>query len=372
MKILIYQPRVSYYLGGGEVYPLQTAKFFVKLGHDVTILTTKASYLKESDYFVAYKKNNPGVKIKYLKLDDNYKDIYDIPAGVDWERWDKESLWVSRLAYQYMDKNDFDIIAVHNIIDTLAVPFGKKHILQLHGAPNEINYICKLVLEREKKLIAVSKNVADKWINLGACSNMKIVTNAIDETVFFEKKDEKRDLDLLFVGRLIPIKGVQTIIKSLKILKDKYNIMPKLSIIGQGPYKDELIKLSNDLNLTNQITFKGLVSQSELISSYQRAKIAVLPSYDKEGIMSTLLEAASCKTPTITTKGTSMAEFAKENKNALLVNPNDEEDLAQKIYLLLTDKKLLNKIANNGYKEVLKDYTWLSKAKELIKIYEED
>ena len=100
MKILIYQPRVSYFTGGGEVYPLQNAKFFAKMGHDVTILTTKASFLKSSEYFTNFIKENKNVKIDYLELDENFKYIYDEPAGINWTRWDKESLWVSRLAYQ--------------------------------------------------------------------------------------------------------------------------------------------------------------------------------------------------------------------------------------------------------------------------------
>lgn len=58
IKILVYQPRASYYTGGGEVYSLQNCKFFVKLGHDVTLLTTKSSFIKESDYFIKSKEEN--------------------------------------------------------------------------------------------------------------------------------------------------------------------------------------------------------------------------------------------------------------------------------------------------------------------------
>jgi len=76
MKILIYQPRVSYFTGGGEIYPLQNAKFFTKLGHDITILTTRADFLTPSDYFTNFIKNNKDVKIKYLDLDESFKDIY--------------------------------------------------------------------------------------------------------------------------------------------------------------------------------------------------------------------------------------------------------------------------------------------------------
>ena len=80
MKILVYQPRASYFVGGGEVYPLQNVKFFARLGHDVTLLTTRADYLKQSLYFENFVKENPKVKVEYLELDENYKEIYDTPA----------------------------------------------------------------------------------------------------------------------------------------------------------------------------------------------------------------------------------------------------------------------------------------------------
>lgn len=371
MKILIYQPRVSYYTGGGEVYPLQTAKFFNKLGHDVTILTTQAKYLPVCEYFKKFMKENPGVKIEYLTLDDNYKDIYKDPPGVNWERWDKESLWVSRLGYEFLLKHKYDIVSVHCVIDSLAVPFNQKRIVHLHGAPDELNYTCKLILSKEKSLVAVSKNVADKWIKLGAFEGMKISTNAVDNELYIPNDNIEKNIDLIFVGRLIPIKGLQYTLKALKLLKEKYNLTPNFTIIGDGPYRQYLESLTNELGLKDQIVFKGLVIQENLIRSYQSAKIAAFPSYAKEGIMSTLLEAGSCGVPNITTRGSSMEEFAKDNENALLVEPENEEDLCEKIHMLLTDKELRSKISTNALKTIKEQYSWINKAKELIKIYSE-
>lgn len=371
MKILIYQPRASYYTGGGEVYPLQNAKFFEKLGHDVTVLTTKASFIKESEYFKKFKKENKNVKIEYLELDDNFKEIYERTPGIDWERWDEESLWVSRLAHQYMLNNKYDIVTIHNVIDNLAVPFDYPHVLHLHGSPMEMNYICKLILKKEKNLIAVSEKVKEKWKLLGVENDIGICTNAVDGDMFCYDKNIEKKNDILFVGRLIPIKGVNYILEALKILKEKYNFNPNFSIIGQGPYEEELKKLTKELGLESNVSFLGLVSQEKLIEMYQTSKIAVLPSFEKEGIMSTLLEAASCHTPSITTRGTSMEEFAKKDENALLVNPKDSNDIAEKIYKLLTNEELYNKISNNAYNEVNEKYSWLGKCKELIELYKE-
>ncbi len=372
MKILIYQPRVYYYTGGGEVYPLQNAKFFAKLGHEVTILTTRAKFLQPCEYFEKFAKENPDVKIEYLELDDNFKDIYDVPAGMNQERWDRECIWVARLAYEFLSHHKYDIITVHYVLDALAVPFNCKYALHLHGVPNEISYICKLVLEKQKNLIAVSKNVSQKWIELGAYPNMQISTNAINEEQYQSNPNIKKDIDMLFVGRLVQIKGIQYTLQALKILKTNYSFTPHFTIIGEGPYRQELENFVREFGIEKQVSFCGLVVQDRLLEYYQRAKIAVFPSYEKEGIMSTLLEAASCRVPSITTRGTSMEEFAKDNENALLVNPKDADDLSEKIFLLLNDEKLKEKIATNAYNHVREKYTWLVKAKELIKIYQED
>ena len=57
MNIAIYQPRVSYYVGGGEILPLDHGMFLKKCGHKITIITTRASFIKESEYFKNYKKS---------------------------------------------------------------------------------------------------------------------------------------------------------------------------------------------------------------------------------------------------------------------------------------------------------------------------
>ena len=174
------------------------------------------------------------------------------------------------------------------------------------------------------------------------------------------------------------IKDLEQILKEIGTYHKKAAFVKEIATILTDQYqaklptkRKELEKLVEKLNLSNQVEFKGLVSQQVLIHSYQTAKIAILPSYDKEGIMSTLLEAAGCGTPAITTRGTSMEEFAKNDENALLVNSCDAEDLCKKIYLLIMNKNLYEKISKNALNEVKSKYSWINKAKELIHLYGE-
>jgi len=80
MKIAIYQPRISYYVGGGEVVPLEMAKYFASHGHDVTIVTSKTP-MGFSEYFDSYRRQNHKIKFVYLKPCKSIEWIYKIKPG---------------------------------------------------------------------------------------------------------------------------------------------------------------------------------------------------------------------------------------------------------------------------------------------------
>lgn len=99
MKIAVYQPRISYYVGGGEVVPLQMAKYFSKHKHDVTIVTSHHPE-GNSDYFGSFLKANSNIKTLYLELPKTLKWIYEEKPGTSQLRWDYEAVHVGRLVKQ--------------------------------------------------------------------------------------------------------------------------------------------------------------------------------------------------------------------------------------------------------------------------------
>lgn len=366
MNIAIYQPRVSYFVGGGEVVPLQHAKFFSYSGHQVTIITTRAFFIKPSEYFLNFLKNNPKITIRYIDLPLNLKWIYNENPGKRWIRWDYESFYVGRLASTYFLKNKFDIIAVHYYLDTIVVPPGRKLVLHLHGYPLKSNYMHKLFTLIPTSFISVSLLIKIKWQELVDIKKIYIATNGIDSDYF--SPDEKTSIkyDIIYVGRLIKIKGIFYLIEAIDKLK---KIPLRVAIVGTGPEFKNLQKLVNKKNLNNKVKFLGYVKDIDLPKIYQSSLMGVFPSYAKEGILTTMLEAAACGKPTITTTACSMSEFLKDNYNGLLVKPQNSKELATAIKKLYQDKKMAYRLGKQARKSIESFWSWKKKIKQVEKIY---
>ncbi len=113
------------------------------------------------------------------------------------------------------------------------------------------------------------------------------------------------------------------------------------------------------------IKFQEYLPEEEKNKIYNQSKVCVFPSYAKEGVLTTMLEAASSGRAIITSNCCGMIDFLKDNKNGLLSNPQDESDLAAKIYLLLTNDALRKKLGSQARKDILENWTW---SKTILKI----
>ncbi len=370
MKILIYQPRVSYYVGGGEVVPLEQAKGFRKLGHEVTILTSSAPFIKKSDYYNRFVKENSDIEIIELEIPEELSYIYETTPGTVWKRWDTESLYFSKLALLKVDLDKYDIVAYHNIIDSLSSPIKKPSILHLHGYPEKMNYICDLLLSKVRPVVAVSYLVAKRWVEMTGYDFIPVIQNGID-TLRFSPSETDKKYDLLYIGRIIEVKGIQYIIDALKILKEKQQITPTLAIAGKGDYTQDLEFQVKELGLEDQISFLGYVPDEDLPNLYNSSFVTVLPSYAREGVLTTMLESSACGIPTITTEGTSMTEFLDDRFNGLTTKLKDAESLASSIFEILDDNKLRNTLSENTLKKVREQWPWDVKIRKLECVYEQ-
>jgi glycosyltransferase involved in cell wall biosynthesis len=366
VKIAIYQPRISYYVGGGEVYPMQTAIWLSQRGHDVTILTTRANFITESTYF-KFNVKEYGLKVVYLDIPVSLKWIYDIKPGSDWKRWDLESLYVGKLALNYFNENSYELVAIHNYLDIMGIPQSQKSVSHLHGYPAEANYLHRLIAGMASNYISVSSFIKEKWKDMLSLSNVMVSRNAINTENFKPKKIGKT-IDVFYVGRLIPIKGVEYLLQALRYVDGG-----KLKVVigGNGPEANRLEKMARKLDTPHLIEFVGHIPDEELVDFYNSSKIVVLPSYDREGVMTTMLEASACGVPVITTTAASMKEFIENEENGILVDPKNSEQLAEWISRLLADSALREKLGENARKSVLNEWDWARRISELEKFYGE-
>jgi colanic acid/amylovoran biosynthesis glycosyltransferase len=167
-----------------------------------------------------------------------------------------------------------------------------------------------------------------------------------------EQKLNKEEIELLTIARLVEKKGIIYLIKAIAMLKNNgYSI--NAVIIGEGPLKEDLIKLSKELCVMNMIKFKPFISQSEIKKHLSVADIFILPSVfannqDQDGLPNVLLEAMAMNVPIITTNISAIPELVVDGYNGITVNERDFVAIANAITELYGNKENNNKITNNG------------------------
>jgi glycosyltransferase involved in cell wall biosynthesis len=274
------------------------------------------------------------------------------------------------MAYEHiLNSNEYDVIVTHNLLDCVSIPLNRKNILHLHGYPSSLDSTRKACLKIPTKIIAVSDYIKQKWNSLANIDNFEVATNGVSGDYFKPIPNVKKKYDLIFIGRLITIKGVNYLIEAVSFLKNNFPKI-KVAIVGSGPEYLNLVKYTDSLNLSDNIDFIGYLPSEKLVDFYNSCRIAVFPSYDREGILTTMLEASACGLPVITTNACSMPEFLIDGKNGLLVKPESSIDIAESVSKLLLDESLRIELGNSGRKMIENDWDWTKKIKIVEKIYE--
>ncbi len=212
-------------------------------------------------------------------------------------------------------------------------------------------------------------------------NKLNIIPMGVDTKIFSKNnriknkfKQYKNKKIILFVGRLNEQKGVDYLIKAIPIVKNKFpNTL--LLVIGEGEYKRELEKLVSSLSVNENIKFLGAIEHKKTADYYNLADVFVLPSITSkigtEGLGLVLLEAMACGTCVIATSSGGIKFIVRDNENGLLVRERNEIDLANNIIKVLSDKKLRDKLAENGRNYVKEKYDWANIVGKFDEIYRE-
>lgn len=180
-----------------------------------------------------------------------------------------------------------------------------------------------------------------------------IKTTTLNKDSFFTREDtcQSATIKLLFTGRINFQKGLRELIEAMSILS-QFNL--ELHIVGweeKGTfsYEEALKSLAQTKGLANQVFFHGKKQiGAELNAFYKTADIYVIPSYH-EGFPRTIWEALANSLPVIATTVGSIPYYLENNKNAILIQPQKVDELAQAISLIINDKELRKKLINQGY-----------------------
>ena len=173
---------------------------------------------------------------------------------------------------------------------------------------------------------------------------------------------------ILSVGTIEPRKNFKTLIKAFNVFKDNYMASKdyELVIAGKTGWKsEETFEECKKSPYKNEIIFTGELNDEDLIQLYNQASLFVYPSIF-EGFGLPPLEAMSCALPVIATNTSSVPEVYPNEE--FLLNPFDEEKMAQKINLVLTDEKTRDELIKFSI-ENSKKFSWEKSALLTMQVY---
>ena len=184
-----------------------------------------------------------------------------------------------------------------------------------------------------------------------------------------KKVDQLRDglPSVLFVGRLVPYKGVEFLVRALTDIK------ARLWIVGSGPLEDSLKGLAKEAGIADRIEFLGQVSERDLLAYYHACDVFVLPSITTQEMFGLVqLEAMACRKPVIsTTLPTGVPWVNQHGKTGYTVAPGNSAELSQSIQCLLSSRELREEMGEAGRARVEQHFTSRKMAEAMLQVYRE-
>jgi len=237
-------------------------------------------------------------------------------------------------------------------------------------------FIKKII--NDASVISVANEYEQKiFSSLNKKSRIEIIRNGVNLKKLVSKHNFKEKYQInsnfiLFVGRFSKSKGIETLINAFSIVKNELKDSDiHLVIMGVDfGYQAEMEKLIKKLNLSEEIKVIKNPPRDDVISAYGESEFLVLPS---QWELSPLvpLESFAFKKPVISTNSHGIPYTVQNNKNGILVEPENSLELSNAIVKLLNDSELREKLGQSGYNFVNEECNCVSMAKNSLKLYED-
>ena len=223
---------------------------------------------------------------------------------------------------------------------------GGSHLFELDKLNDRKREIVQQRMRLPAFIYTVSQYSADKIKEIYG-KDASIIYNALETSIFYPRKEEKQkeETSITIVGSEdFKFKNIGEILEVIRLLKRNYKI--KLNWITQNNPK------------INEEGKDAIVNpQQKVIGEILRNTDIYICNSEYEAFGLPTLEAMTCGAAVITTDTGGMRDFVQNGINALVINHHDKDDMKEKIEMLINDKKLIHKIAENGMKTALK-FNW--------------
>jgi glycogen(starch) synthase len=411
MKIAVfvyeYPPKI---VGGLGTYAAEITRKFVLMDHDVTVFT-----MNDDQGSLPTREIWRGIEVHrpfHIDISDSLPDV----IAEDIKKWGRGlHLFGKLMVYNYLSASKlinelirkegmkYDVVIAHDWLSVMGGVTVKRETrlpLAFHvhstekgrtlgGGSSVVSNIESRGGQMADMIVTVSFAMKDELIGLGFPKDkIHVCYNGVDPQKYnpqnFTKEQIKKirakydvkddELMILFLGRLVAVKGVDKLIMSLPHIMQKIPKV-KLVIVGVGDQQEYMVNLTRTMRLEPYVKFCfDFIPEEERIAHYAACDLAVFPSYyEPFGIVA--LEAMSMEKPVVVgAAGVSgMREIVVccgEEQCGYHIDPNNPTDIAWGVVSALENPERRVWLGKNGRKRVLAEFTWSRIAEKTIQLYE--
>lgn len=366
MKILHVTKKYPNALGGDAVVVASLEKQQVQNGDETVILTSNCDDIKGDDHIHKF-----GFKDSSQGLDRiSFKRLMSLPL-------------LTIKAFSIIRREKPDIIHSHAVDLTLFISIAARfykipvintfHIITFNDLQQSLlRRSTELLLLRISKVMSVTvpnSYDAERLANAGV-RNVYVLFNGIDLDIWkygHEEHEKMSVFKFISVGRLEKQKGFEHIIRAAALLNRTISQKFHITIVGEGSLFNHLVSLCEELGVTDLVTFAGYKTPAETRQLLSDSDAMIIASL-WETTPLTLLEAWAVGLPVISTP-VGILRTEMTNRVASIVESNNPEAIKVGMLGFLTDRKILKKLQLNGYKEVVRKYTWHETSKTMDQLY---
>ncbi|MDH7563273.1 MAG: glycosyltransferase family 4 protein [Candidatus Bathyarchaeota archaeon] len=410
LAVLVYEypPKI---VGGLGTYAAEITRKFVLMDNDVTIFTMNddAGSLPTREIWRGIEIHRP----QHIDISDSLPDV----IAEDIKKWGRGiHLFAKIMTYNYLSASKlvnelirkenikYDLVVAHDWLSamggiTVKKEIGLPFVFHVHSTEkgrtlgNGSEVVSNIELHgamAADMIVTVSYAMKDELVSLGFPKDkIQVSYNGVDPQKYdpnavtseqikkiralYDVKDD--ELMILFIGRLVGVKGVDKLIMAMPHILQK-TPKAKLVIVGLGDLQEYLTNLVKATRMSDYVKFRfEFIPEEERILHYAACDVAVFPShYEPFGIV--VLEAMSMERPVVVgASGVSgMREIViccGEEQCGYHINPSNPADIAWGINSALENPEKRKWLGKNGRKRVLEEFSWDRIAEKTLGLYEQ-
>jgi len=234
---------------------------------------------------------------------------------------------------------------------------------------NKLNkWLVNLLIKKSDRICSTSfamKQIIEKDYRR---FDIDIVPFGIDLDSFYPKPNNKKTFTVGTIKSIENHNGVDCLIDAASIVINDYKKDINFIIVGKGSLKEKMKKRAVDLKIDQRLKFIGFVKHKNVLKYYNDLSIFIAVS-TRESFGVSILEAAACEVPSITSNVGGLTEVNQNNVTGIVIDPNNPNKLAETIITLYNDEQQRLKLGANARKMVVEKYDWNRNVEDMIDIY---